>query len=158
MLVLCVDDCKHVFYRNASGSSKRGQFSREEDESLLISIQKALQLSPLLTPTSTHSERVQVARSISEVQIPWEAVATYMNNERKGVDYLRRWPKYRYKLVNTGKEDTRPLLSAPTTASSSSSNTQLGVSGVTSGVDSGNREGTSQHRNDIKLLSELKQM
>lgn len=147
------DDCKHVYYRNSVEKKRTGAYSADEDDRILVAIQKALDVTPVLqlTPQTTRQELVAAARALPEVDIPWEAVAVYMDKERLGIDYCRRWPKYRHKLLQSG--DAHATASA-TMASMAAMNGNSSSSAAVAPVMQ-DTELLNERRVDLSILNEL---
>ena len=80
-LCMCVDDCKHVYYRRCQATTKSGRFSQEEDQRLLLAVTRAVH--PTMKSLRKTS-RLEWVNSLPREDIPWEAVAIHMNHERKG--------------------------------------------------------------------------
>lgn len=110
------DECKKVHERRSHERKLSGPFSVAEDRRLFVAVQKALELVPEdFVDDASHSKKHRL-RPVSEVpdtNIPWEAVAIWMDKERSGLDYLRRWPRLKQHLLQQPLDaDLIPSLSS----------------------------------------------
>jgi hypothetical protein len=145
------DDCKKVFARRATERKLTGAFSLLEDRRLFVAVQKALELVPADFVDDGSQGRKRKLRPVGEIpdsNIPWEAVAVHMDHERRGLDYLRRWPRLRQHLL------VQPL-EADSTPSSSSSGVGAKQGAAGAGADpavSGRRK--RLHTDEDSLLAD----
>jgi len=120
------DDCKHVFERRGKQRKLSGRFTLAEDRRLFVAVQKALQLVPENFVDNGKESQKHKLRPVSEIpddNVPWEAVAVWMDNERLGLDYLRRWPRLKHHLIfqPLASDSNPPLASAPSSSASTKS-------------------------------------